>query len=113
MVNASAADVSEKNAVLQIAHRCVRSSVAHHPGPRHRGLHGAGCRTGDIRWKVIVVIMDIQKPSYLQLFEIVGAGNDLCFPSGFGECRQQQRGQDGDDRDDHQKLNQSEARMAP
>ena len=55
--------------------------------------------------KLVVIVHDIQRSGQAHLLEVVFAlcGNGLRL--GLGQGRQQQRGQDGDDGNNHQQLN--------
>ena len=59
-------------------------------------------------YQVTVIIPRIRDPGQHQLLAIVEAGDACCFAFGLGQGRQQQAGEDGDDRDDHQQFDERE-----
>src|SRR5207253_2335620 len=74
-----------------------------------QGTAAAAIRGGD----TVIVLMDIQEVRQEQLLVVIDAAN----PSGFlfcaGQSRQKQRGQNGNDGDNHQQFNQRERQTPP
>ncbi len=59
--------------------------------------------------KVIIIIIRIKLKQVTDLFEVIEAINRLGLLFSFTQHRKEQTGKDGDDRDDHQKLDQGES----
>ena len=58
--------------------------------------------------KTLGVVAPVHQHPQPDLLHIVQTANLLCLALGLGQRRQQQAGENGDDRNDHQKLNQCE-----
>ena len=71
------------------------------------GLEGVRTGIGAERQKIIAVVA-VEKETFPQRVQIVQAGGALGPHSGLMQCRHQQGGQDGDDRNYDQKFDQSE-----
>ena len=59
--------------------------------------------------KLIIEISCVQVPSEHKLLAVVQAQDSLRLGFGLGQGGEEQAGQNGDDRDDHQKFNEREA----
>ena len=62
---------------------------------------------------VILIVVGVHMNSNEKLLLIVQAVGAMGLALGVGERRQQQRREDGDDRDDHQQFDQGEAPTTP
>ena len=62
----------------------------------------------DQRHALVFVVIRIQGVGEAELPDVVQAGGTMRAVLGLGQSRQQQRGQDRNDRDDYQQLNQRE-----
>ena len=58
--------------------------------------------------ETIVIVVSVHQPRERELAMVVQARDALGFLFGLAQRRQEQAGQDGNDRDDHQQLNESE-----
>jgi hypothetical protein len=56
----------------------------------------------------VVMVVRILVPGKVELLDVVEAGDALRFGFGLAEGRQQHAGKNGDDRDNHEKFDQSE-----
>ena len=85
------------------------SGIADHGGPPPVGQ---GCRRIiililiTVRGKDVAVFIGIKLHEQTDLFEIVFTGNSIRLALSFGQSRQQHRGKDRDDRDDHEQFDQ-------
>ena len=95
--------VHQVDRVCVVGHRPGVIEPADHPGPL--GIDFVEVVGRDF----VAVIVGVQNPRQAQLVQIVEALNALGFGLRFCERRQQQRGQDRDDRDDHQQFDERKA----
>ena len=90
--------------------RGIGVGVALDPGSRSGGP--TATRTapdGGVGWQVVVVVVDVHLPAELQLAVVVHAGNLVGLALGTAKRREQQAGENGDDRNHDQQLDQSKA----
>src|SRR5438876_2249556 len=89
-------------------HSPVRSQLGEEPGWPHVPEAALGEETA----RVLSVVLHIHHRRDAQLAHAVEASSLLSFCFRFAQCRQQETGQDGDDRDDHQEFNQRKRQLA-
>ena len=95
--------VHQVDAIRVVRHGTRVVEPADHPGPL--GIDFVEV----VRRNFVGVVVGVQNPRQAQLVQIVEALNALGFGFRFRERGQQQRRQNRDDGDDHQKLDEREA----
>jgi hypothetical protein len=84
--------------------------VVQHPGIGE-ALGPAINVTRNVKREPVIVVLLLQLPCQLKLFQIARAGDGLCLVFRLGQRWQQKRGENGDDGDDHEKSDEGEARV--
>ena len=110
LVNLDRVVVLEKNAGADVFVSGIRVGIA--LDPRRRSGGPTATRTapnGGVGWQVVVVVVDVHLPAELQLAVVVHAGNLVGLALGTAKRREQQAGENGDDRNHDQQLDQGKA----
>ncbi len=61
--------------------------------------------------EAVEVVVGIEHPGERELFDVTETSDPLGFAFGFGECGEEEAGQDGDDGDDDEEFDEGECRM--